>query len=116
MVNLLSWWYTGGWATFAASLKNRLSASLDYFSISSLLRTLFQPFRQIDAGGRGLQALVGRLFSRLIGAVVRLIILLVGLVVLLCEIVIGAALLVLWPLIPVLPVVGIVLTAMQVVV
>lgn len=114
MVNLFQWWYSGGWATFASRLRERLRKSLDYFSMGSLLRTLFSPFRQIDAGGRGLRAFFDTLFSRIVGAFVRIFILIFGVIVLLLESTVGAILLIVWPLIPLMPVVGIVLTVMQV--
>lgn len=114
MVNLFSWWYSGGWATFARGLKGRLQASLDYFSVGSLLRTLFSPFRQIDTGGSGIHAFFDSLISRFIGAIVRIFILIMGLIILVFELIFGAILLIVWPLVPLMPVAGIVLTIMQV--
>lgn len=114
VLNLFQWWYSGGWATFAKRLKERLSASVDYFSVGSLLRTLFSPFRQIDAGGSGIQAFFGGLISRCIGAVVRLTLLLISVLVLLLELIIGGICLIIWPLLPLAPIAGIVLTIMQV--
>lgn len=114
VLNLFQWWYSGGWATFANSLKKRLRKSLDFFSVGSLLRTLFSPFRQIDAGGSGLRAFFDGLFSRLIGAAVRIFILIAGVIILILESIIGVVLLIIWPLVPLMPVAGIVLTVMQV--
>ena len=114
MVNLFQWWYSQGWADFARRIKDRLSNSVDYFSMGSLLRTLFSPFRQIDAGGNGIQAFFSRLFSRFIGAGIRLVILFAGLIVLLLETILGFVSLIIWPLVPMLPVVGIILTIIQV--
>ena len=114
VINLFQWWYSGGWATFARHLKERLQASLDFFSVGSLLRTLFSPFRQIDAGGKGIRAFFDTLISRLIGAAVRILILIVGVVVLIVQTVFGLILLVLWPLVPLMPIAGLVLTVMQV--
>ena len=114
VLNLFQWWYSRGWALFTDRLKERLRKSLDFFSVGSLLRTLFSPFRQIDAGGSGPRAFFDSLFSRLIGAMIRIFILIFGTIILALESVVGIALLILWPFIPLAPVAGIVLTVMQV--
>ncbi len=108
----LSWWYSAGWKARVVSLRERLAASYDYFSIDLLLRTLFSPFRQISAGkvsgpiGLQLRAFVDRLISRIIGSIVRIILIFVGAVWLALQALIGALLLVIWPLLPFAPLVG----------
>ena len=111
------WWYAKGWGGCATGLLNRLRDAFDFFSMSSLIRTLFAPFRQIAAGvsdtasmGERLRMFGDRLISRFVGATVRLIILAVGVVVIVFEVVIGSVLLVLWPLVPLFPVFGLILT------
>lgn len=95
---------------------NRLDGTMDYFSIDLLLKTLFAPFRQISAGrvdgpiGVQMRALVDKLFSRVIGAIVRLMILIVGGITILLQAVFGIVLLVLWGILPFAPIIGVVLS------
>jgi hypothetical protein len=75
---------------------------------------LFDPFRQIDAGKvhgslqQQMQAFGNRLFSRIIGAVVRFITIIVGLIVALFLTIAGLLQLILWPLVPLLPIIGLI--------
>lgn len=114
-VELFRWWYVDGWKQQAKSVSMRIDGTMDYFSFSLLLKTLFSPFRQISAGGVDgtlqvkLRAFVDKLFSRIIGAVVRLLIMATGLVALVIQVVLSLAYLLLWELIPLLPVIGVVL-------
>lgn len=94
----------------------------DFFSIGLLVRTLFDPFRQISAGqvraqaplAVKMQAFFDRLFSRVVGAVVRLLVLFAGLVVISLRAVWAVGSIVVWALLPSTPVVGIILWQMRV--
>lgn len=94
-------------------------ATVDFFSIDLLIGTLFAPFRQISAGqvrgplGVQLHAFFDRLVSRLIGAMVRSFLIIAGSIVLVCTLIIGAALLIGWALLPLMPIVGVVLSTMR---
>ncbi len=96
-------------------LKERLAATADYFSIDLLLKTLFAPYRQISAGQvRGslnvqMRAFFDLLLSRIIGAVIRLFMIIIGSISLLFYSLMGLFLVVLWGIVPLLPVLGIVL-------
>lgn len=85
-----------------------------------LLKTLFAPFRQISAGSVDgplevkLRALVDKLFSRLIGAFIRLLLLVIGCVTIAIQVVLALLVLLLWVLVPLLPVGGLILTVMGV--
>lgn len=118
---LVSWWYTAGWAGLTGGAVNRSSRLLETFSVSLLLGSLFDPFRQISAGqvrGGGfdaqLRAFGDRLFSRLFGAVVRSIFILIGLTASGAVIVGSLLLMLIWPLVPFFPFIGIALAVMQV--
>ena len=120
-VDLLQWWWTQGWVDFGRRLRQKFVDTLDRFSFGNLFRTLFAPFRQIDAGGtnaKGLsarfQAWLGKTFSRMIGAVIRLFLIIVGALMVVAELVISTVLIILWPLIPFAPVVCVVLAVMGV--
>jgi hypothetical protein len=111
-VALLKWWYSAGWADQLAGVFLKLQQAGDFFSIPLLLKTLFQPFRQIGTEQvRGaldvkVRAWVDRLMSRFIGAMVRLTMILLGIAWWLLWLLIGAMWLIIWPFLPVLPVVG----------
>lgn len=115
---LMTWWYGAGWVGEARLQIQRLSRVESYFAFSSLLRTLFQPFRQIDAesrrGGLSVQfrAWLDRTISRFIGAMARLILLAVGLAWWLVSALASACWLLIWPFLPLAPVLGALAAAM----
>lgn len=112
---MVTWWYTDGWRQCWLRFKERLEATLDFFSIDLLLKTLFAPFRQISAGNvRGplniqMRAFFDRLISRCIGMVVRLTMIGVGGITILLNVVIGGTVLLLWAFVPFLPIIGVIL-------
>lgn len=111
---LVSWWYTTAWKNLGRTIQRRVSRVLDFFSVGLLLRTLFDPFRQISAvRGQGnvneqFHAWVDRSFSRFIGAFIRGLFVIVGTFVMIFVSFVGFLQLVIWPLIPLLPVVSVV--------
>lgn len=120
VTELLRWWYGDGLRLRAAMIANRLDGTIDYFSIDLLLKTLFAPFRQISAGtvdgpiGVQMRAMLDQLFSRVIGAVVRLFILIIGGVIIALQCILGVLLIIGWGLLPLLPIAGVVLSALGV--
>lgn len=124
MVKVLSWWYLSGWGLFAKKLGARFANLADFFSMSSLIRTLFQPYRQISAGSAAadsslemkFHAFTDRLISRCVGFFTRLFLLIIGIIVLILTGVVGLVMIIIWPLIPFLPIAGIALTCMGVLV
>lgn len=117
IVGILSWWYTAGWKRRFTSLYERLLRTADYFSIDLLLRTLFSPYRQISAGkvqgslNVQMRAFFDRLLSRIIGAIIRTFMIIIGLISMLFSAVIGAVLVLLWGVVPLIPLVGFILFA-----
>ena len=115
IVGLLSWWYTTGWRQRVVMAREHLAALVDYFSIDLLLRTLFSPFRQISAGkvqgplGVQLRAWLDRLVSRGIGAMIRLFMIVIGALAMIVATLIYSVGVVLWAVVPLLPVIGIIL-------
>lgn len=112
IVGMLAWWYSAGWKRCLLAVVDNLAGLYDYFSFELLIKTLFSPFRQISAGRvRGslevqFRAWLDRLISRVIGAFIRLIVIIVGTLTLVVASVIGLARIVLWPIVPWLPIVG----------
>ena len=96
-------------------LGRALLRTADNFSIGLMFRTLFNPFRQIDAGASGkgpieaLSAFVSRLISRFVGLMMRTVMILVGTVVLLLQLIGGFLVIILHLAMPLLPVAGIAL-------
>ena len=117
VTELLKWWYTAGLRQRLKKTSVRLDGTIDYFSMDLLLKTLFSPFRQISAGKVDgslevkMRALIDRVFSRLIGAFIRLLLLVVGGVTIALQVILALVVILLWLLVPLLPVAGIVLMA-----
>ena len=111
-MGLLSWWYGAGWVAEAKRVRERIASVADYFSIGLLAKTLFSPFRQISAGNVNgplavkWRAFVDRLISRCIGAMMRTFLIVFGIVAIALIAVAGVVALVVWLLIPILPIVG----------
>lgn len=121
VIDMISWWYLTGWNIFVRKLFTKLGDTADFFSIRSLLKTLFAPFRQISAGTTASSALDARLrawadrtFSRLIGAVVRLFLILLGGIILLLQLIFSLVAMILWPVLPFAPVVFVFMAMMGV--
>lgn len=114
IVGMFTWWYSGGWLQCVLSVRDRLLSTYDYFSIDLLIKTLFAPFRQISAGkvrgpiGVQLRALFDQLISRVIGGFVRSAVIVIGSLTLCVVALLGAFRIIIWPLIPLLPIVGVV--------
>lgn len=113
VTDLLSWWYGTAWKTALTQITGRAERILGAFSVGLLARTLFAPFRQIDAGSvhgsleAQLHAWFDRTFSRVIGFFIRSIVIISGCIAVVLAVVVGVVWAVLWLAIPVLPAVGI---------
>ena len=120
LVGIFQWWYSEGWLRHVRRVYLGILRTADFFSLKLLLETLFNPFRQISAGRvQGplpvqLRAAFDRLFSRIIGAVVRLIMLVVGLIVIAGRSLWALISIIAWTLLPLAPIVGIVLWQLRV--
>lgn len=112
--DLVKWWYAKGWRVFFEGFKNELRDTTDTFSIGELLRTLFKPYKQIGteskAGEPGLNIFLDKLISRIVGMASRLVLIVTGTIVIIGEVILGIVLTIVWPVIPILPLAGIVLT------
>lgn len=115
-VAVVSWWYTTGWGLERSRGVERLARYYDFFSLDLLLKTLFSPFRQISVGQvRGplavqWRAFIDRVISRAIGAMIRTFMIVFGSLVLVVIGLVTMVQVVLWPLLPFVPVLGLVLT------
>lgn len=118
MVILLGfrWWYSAGWAwIFNNAITLRVNKWVGFFSMPTLLKTMFAPFKQNYGKSRkgGIDALVqiaiDNSVSRIIGFTVRSFLLMAGLICLFFVLLSGLIAIALWPLVPALPIISILL-------
>ncbi len=115
LVGILSWWYKNGWKSRVQIVKSRFESSADFFSIRLLASTIFAPFRQISAGSvsgplaEQLRAFFDRLISRVVGAVVRTFMIIFGGLAMILQLIFGGFVIIIWPILPFLPVIGLIL-------
>lgn len=120
VISLLRWWYTDGLRQRIAIFGEKLAGTMDYFSAGLLLKTLFSPFRQISAGRvdgpleTQLRAMIDKLFSRAIGAIVRLVILLIGGIAICLQVILSVVFIAGWLVLPIAPFLGVVLAVIGV--
>jgi hypothetical protein len=115
LATFFAWWYGVGWMTLVQKVSGRITGVLSFFSVGQLFLSLFAPFRQISAGkvqgplGVLFRAWVDRLFSRGIGAVVRSLLIATGLLCAAFYGVLGLIMIIFWPVLPALPLLGFIL-------
>lgn len=122
IAEIVSWWYTKGWHIFIEKVRDFFMSIVNFFSMDSLIRTLFKPFRQISAGSAGSNAsldlrfhmFIDRLVSRAVGFTVRFVLIIVGCILIIIGGIFSLIFIVLWPIIPLAPIAGIILTVMEV--
>ena len=122
IVKSFTWWYISGWGVFIGKVKNMFSSLTDFFSMHSLIRTLFKPFRQISADSASADSsldlkfhmFIDRLVSRIVGFFSRLILLIAGCTIIILGGILSLILIILWPFVPLTPIAGIILTVMGV--
>lgn len=117
LVGIISWWYGRGWVEQWRQGLRRWNATIEQFSIGTLLKTLFAPFRQISANtsaasaGGAMRAFVDQLISRVIGGIIRTFTILIGVFIITLQIVYEVIVMIVWPLLPLFPIVGFMLFA-----
>lgn len=114
-ISFFEWWYSRGWTIYFQGFLARLHNTADSFSIGLLLKTLFQPFRQISTtDGKKTSAMekfIDALVARFVGFVVRVFIIIAGVVLMALLLIGGVILGILWPVIPLMPLVGIAISS-----
>jgi len=110
-VDMIIWWYGRGWIERVGALKDHLSNWAQYFSLGTLMLTLFQPWKQIVTATDGhsslaarKNALVDNLVSRFIGFFIRISVFIFALLAMVSILLINAAYIVIWPIIPLSPI------------
>ena len=107
VVSFVQWWYGRGFKEYLAKFVDRLKDATDFFSIRLLVSNFFAPFRQIATEKRNnlplnerLHAWLDLLISRLVGATIRFFLLIIGTIFLIMRAAVGLAIMILWPLAP----------------
>jgi hypothetical protein len=104
-LEFFGWWYGQGWRSQFQNMERRLTRTSHLFSVPSLLRTLFSPWRRIITyPGAGLEAharaVADNFVSRMVGFVVRIMVLFSAGVILALVLIASTVELILWPLLP----------------
>jgi hypothetical protein len=99
------WWYGAGWNTLIRNVQRRSQRTIDSFSVPTLVRTLFAPWKRIvTTPGAGidakLRAIGDNAISRLVGFTVRLTVLFSAGISLVILSIIGLFQIIVWPLLP----------------
>lgn len=111
-IGIFSWWYGLGWLQLMQRAIGKVGAVLEFFSVGTLLKTLFSPYRQISVGqvqgplGVKLRAWFDLQISRFIGAIVRLGVIIFGLVTTVLTLIAAIILMIAWPILPILPIIA----------
>lgn len=110
VASFFKWWYAAGLKKRIEIFFEQIGRTQDFFSIGLLAKTLFKPFKLIDSGTiKGsleakMRAFVDRSISRFIGAFMRIIVIFIGILTLFLQSIYGLIGLVLWLLMPILPI------------
>jgi len=93
--------------------KNYILFALNYFSVPLLLKSLFSPWRKYKWNypkgfdvGEFFSTLVSNAFSRIIGALMRIVLIIIGIIFQILVIFAGLIIFLLWILIPFIVIVG----------
>lgn len=124
VTKIFTWWYSTGWLLMFKKSLSRFDGVINFFSMNSLLRTLFKPYRQISAESANTSAsldlkfhmFIDRLVSRIVGFFLRLVLLIVGIIFIIFNFVFSLLFMILWPLVPVAPIFGVILCVAGVIV
>jgi hypothetical protein len=114
IIDIASWWYGAGLRQTWRAVLEQVAEVIELFSMEQSAKTLFAPFRQIDAGGvRGsidvqLRAFFDRSFSRVFGFFIRSTSIVIGFLAAGLMGIIGLIWLIIWLILPFLPVIGVV--------
>ncbi len=109
---MLNWWYTKGWLWIIDLSKHRLETISRTFAVGVLLKTWFSPWKQIHEEATFttfFRIMVDNAVSRVIGGVVRGTILLWAFILSLLIVMAGIFSLIVWPFLPALTVILVIL-------
>ena len=111
LISFFTWWYGAGWMRLPREIRQRIRYITQFFSLTIILKTLFAPWKRDIAYATSpaledrFNALIGNLVSRFIGFLIRIFFMIGGVCAIVCTAVGGTVLFVIWPILPVLPIV-----------
>jgi hypothetical protein len=115
-----SWWYGPGWKNSFVRITQRISILSQELSMSILVKTMFEPWKQITSHSNPtdplelkFRAWFDTLFARMVGFVIRSSVLVFGIITSFFLLIFGTVLAILWPIVPALPIAFIILTIVQ---
>jgi hypothetical protein len=101
------WWYTAGWLNAFDRIAERIKNIYRDFSLPILIRTLFEPWKQITSyAPQGssvdlkLRVLFDNFFARIIGFIIRVSVITFSVVIMLFVAIVGLLIALFWPLVP----------------
>ena len=115
LVGIFQWWYGAGWLRHVRRSYAGVLRTANTFSLSLLLKTLFSPFKQISAANVGgsppaqFHAFLDKTFSRAVGAFIRTFTILFGTVAISLRLAWSFLSIILWTLLPFVPIIGVIL-------
>lgn len=107
LLEFIIWWYGAGWQQMMQKITLKIRSVSRVFSVSTLLKTLFAPWRRITAPpGASLdakmQALRDNLIGRVVGFTVRISVLVSAAVITVIITAVGSLVCIIWPVVPLL--------------
>lgn len=106
----IQWWYSQGWLNAFHRVGQRMSIISNDLSLPILVRTLFEPWKQITGYAGSTESLETKfrvwfdnVFARIIGFVIRFFTIIFGTIAALLMGAVGLILAVIWPIIPLSP-------------
>ncbi len=116
-VDLFGWWYGEGFKDLSSKFSSLFGSTSDFFSIGLLTKSLFQPFRQTlttsNYKRNFWEKLGDALVSRTVGFLVRFCLIVAGCFALMLEVICMGLTYLLWPILPVIPLLLIALTILN---
>ena len=110
IADFLLWWYGPGWLGRLVDVERNVSRWAHYFSLGTLLATLFQPWKQIvtqTGAGQSLKAresaFIDNIVSRFVGFFVRIGVFVCGVFFMIAVMLFSLLFVILWPVLPVSP-------------
>jgi hypothetical protein len=108
MLAFFKWWYGTGWLSVVGDSAIKVKSLAQSFSILILLRTLFAPWKQLDASGGVNQGMndqfrhaIDKFVSRFVGFFVRFFTIIAALVLVSLMAILRVLWIMVWPFLPV---------------
>jgi hypothetical protein len=103
------WWYSAGWLNAFDRIVARIKNIYNDFSLPILLRTIFEPWKQITSYAPRessfdlkLRVWFDNIFARIIGFVIRITVILFSVVIMIFVAIFGLVIALIWPIVPLL--------------